>query len=570
MIKKSSRLRGLRVQISLYFFISSIIVILLIAMVFYYSSESLILESQLKHTKSSVEQSGQYIEVYLNKLKAQANIIAKDGNTINYLKNKDYYSRDYVYGLIKNILETDSSFVSVTIVGKDGSLLSSEEGLDMSVSSDMMKESWYVNAIKSEMPVLTSARQQKFTMEKSTWVISISQEIKDTDSNIGVLLMDIKYQVIEDYLRNMDLGRAGYGFILNDSLDVVYHPDVSYFENDEKKDELIKISEMTFGYDEEMDMLIHSYQIKGSNWTLIGLSSLDELKFIRRQMIEILILASFLIALVVIGASWIVGIRISNPIKRLEIAMNNFDKDMKKFNIDKRDYNEVIGLGNHYNKMIDTIKKLMLEIKTNEKYLRNYEINALYSQINPHFLYNTLDTIVWMAEFNDSQKVVEVTKALANFFRLSLNSGKEKIPLKDEIEHVRQYLFIQKQRYGDELKYNIKFDRTLENIEIPKIILQPIVENALYHGIREKLGEGHIEIEVLDSEDKIIILVIDDGVGFNVGDSKKDKIKLGGIGLENVDKRLKLYYGENCGIKVDSIIGKGTTVRITIKKVEVS
>ena len=129
----------------------------------------------------------------------------------------------------------------------------------------------------------------------------------------------------------------------------------------------------------------------------------------------------------------------------------------------------------------------MEAVKTEEQNVRRYELRALSAQINPHFLYNTLDTIVWMAEFNDSKRVVEVTKSLAKYFRLALNQGHEQIALKDEIDHVRQYLFIQKQRYSDKLQYEIEEDESIANYKLPKLVLQPLVENAIYHSTKEML-----------------------------------------------------------------------------------
>lgn len=556
-------MKTLKVQIALYFLITSIILIALIGMISYYSTSSIILDNQLTHTRASVEQSGQYIEVYLQKLKAQADVIVKDKTTIQFLTTEDQSSKEQVKQLISNTLSTDPALVSIVIVGKNGSVLSNEEGLDMSLSSDMMKEEWYVNAINSEMPVLTSARQQTFTMDKESWVISISQEIRNEEKeNIGVLLIDIRYQVIEDYLVNMNLGSKGYAFIVNDEMNVVYHPDTSYFQDPAKRDMLEEIYGKMPGYDKEMGMLTHQYPIKQSNWTLIGLSSLDELSIVRRQLIEILVLAGILIGLIVTGAGWIMAERISKPIKTLEEAMRNFEEAMNPIVIDSKACNEVVGLSEQYNKMVETIKELMGSIKENEEYLRNYEINALHSQINPHFLYNTLDTIVWMAEFNDSEKVIAVTKSLAQFFRVSLSKGQEMIPLSDELEHVRQYLFIQKQRYDDQLNYEIDEVPEIGHMDVPKIILQPIVENALYHGIREKDGPGHIKIGVnIDRDNSMLELIVeDDGVGFDQQMPRKEKMKLGGVGIGNVDQRIKLYYGDSYGLKISSTVNVGTTV----------
>lgn len=560
---KRSLLKSLKVQIVLYFLIASMASIIFLGIIAYYSSSNMVLNNQLAYTKTSVEQSGKYIEVYLEKLKAQADVIAKDSDTISYLSDDAHDSKDRVMQLIQNTLETDQALVSIIIVGKNGRIISNEEGLDMSLSADMMKEAWYVEAIQSDMPVLTSARRQSFTMDKSSWVIAISQEIKGwDDENLGVLLIDISYRVIESYLEQLNLGDTGYAFIVNDAMELVYHPDVSYFENKGKRDALQAICDKTAGYDEAMGMLTHKYQIQHSDWLLIGLSSLDELFHMRRQIIEILVLAGILLTAIALVIGWFMAEKISKPIKVLESAMLDVASAMEEIQIDDKAYYEVVSLTEHYNKMIQTIRQLMTAIKQNEDYLRTYEIKALHSQINPHFLYNTLDTIVWMAEFNDRDKVIAVTKSLAQFFRLSLSKGQEMIPLKDELDHVAQYLFIQKQRYDEQLNYRIESNAKYEHLMVPKIILQPIVENALYHGIKEKEQGGHISIRLTDDLDGRLlkIFIEDDGVGFDLNRMKENSVQLGGIGLANVDQRLKLYYGEDYGLEINSEINRGTTV----------
>lgn len=557
-------LKSLKVQIALYFFVTSLALLVLIGSIFYYSTSSIVLEDKLESTKASVEQSGRYIEVYIEKLKAVASLIANSPDTMSYLTAPNKVAYENTLTLIDGTLASDESLVSVIIVGKNGEVISNEAELDMLVSGDMMKERWYVDAIESRgMPVLTSARQQKFTMDKETWVISISQEIVDeTGRNIGVLLIDIKYQVIEDYLVNMNLGEKGYGFIINDQMGVVYHPDSSYFEDVDKQNELLKISQMKTGYDKSMGMLTHKYQIPQTNWTLYGLSSLDDLGIIKRQILEMIIFAGILVFGIVVGGGLIMAERITNPIQKLEHAMLHFEENMDPIEVDEKGCYEVQSLSRHFNKMILEIQNLMSEIKANEAYLRTYEINALHSQINPHFLYNTLDTIVWMAEFGDTNKVIDVTKSLAKFFRLSLSKGKEMISLADELEHVKMYLFIQEQRYGDNLNYLFEVDDSLLATEVPKIILQPIVENSIYHGIREKGGKGHLIIRA-DKENECLVLTIkDDGVGFDPKAPKKEGVKLGGVGIQNVDQRIKLYYGEAYGVGVASKIGQGTTVSI--------
>lgn len=155
----------------------------------------------------------------------------------------------------------------------------------------------------------------------------------------------------------------------------------------------------------------------------------------------------------------------------------------------------------------------MVAVADKEKAIGQYRLQALASQINPHFLYNTLDTIIWMAEFNDSKRVVEVTKSLAKYFRLALNQGNEYIRLADELDHVSQYLFIQKQRYGDKLSYDVQGLDVYADFVIPKLILQPLVENAIYHGIKEVDRKGMIKITVSDTAQHLMLTVWDNGKG---------------------------------------------------------
>ncbi|MGB3367999.1 MAG: sensor histidine kinase, partial [Acidaminobacteraceae bacterium] len=550
-------LKHIKIQISIFFLIASLVIIMLLGSIFYYGISNIVLESELSNTADSVIRSGKYIETYIDKLKSLSYIVSNDGATLKYLKTQNQDDRKDLLSLIDRTLETDEFFSSIIIVSKSGELISNEKTIDMTVSSDMMNEKWYVNALSSDsMPFLSSIRQQKFTMDKETWVISISQEIVDkTSENIGVLLMDIKYEVIENYLKDLNLGSDGFSFIINDNSDIVYHPDPSYFEEQALRDELISINEMKDGYNVEMGKLTYHYNIEGTNWTLVGLSSLDQLSIIKRQMIELIVMAGIILFVVVVIGGNFIAKRITNPIVSLENAMMNISDNLNTIDIDKNTCSEVTSLTHYYNDMTFKIKELMSDISKSEEYLRNYEISALHSQINPHFLYNTLDTIVWMAEFDDSQMVIEVTKSLANFFRLSLSGGSEKITFEDEINHVSEYLFIQDIRYGDKLSYNFKIDENVKNIIVPKIILQPIVENAIYHGIKESDRDGIIDIIAKLDGENLVIDVIDNGVGFDVNNPVLKDVKLGGVGLANVDRRLKLYYGQNYGVNTSSEIG---------------
>lgn len=561
--------RQLKVQISLFFLIASFLMVLLTTGAYYYSASSIILSDTLEQTIYAVDQSGNDLENYIIELKQIAMYISRNDPIRDYLNGGSDEAKQAAHQVIDQVLATNSSIVSVVAIGKDGGLVSNETELEMSVSDDMMKESWYVRAIDNQqMPALTSARLQEFTMDKDTWVIALSQEMFDkSGEHLGVVLLDIKYQVVEGYLDHLPLGELGFAFIMDDNKQVVYHPDPSYFVDEEKISDLIEMVENSKGYDIERNLLTHLYVIPNTHWTLVGVSSLDQLSLVRRQLIEVLTIISVIVLLVILMGSLFIASKITKPIKDLEKVMKDFDAYDTSIEISTGCY-EVEALSIEFNNMVTEIQRLLSEIKENERYLRNYELNALYSQINPHFLYNTLDTIVWMAEFNDSEKVIEVTKSLAQFFRISLSKGQEMITLEDEFDHIKQYLFIQKQRYAEQLDYTIKLDDSIKNIQVPKIILQPIVENAIYHGIREKTSGGHITVKSEVKNNTLFLTITDDGVGFDEENTRSKSIKLGGVGIENVRKRLTLVYGKESELVVKSVLDKGTTVTIKIPVIQ--
>lgn len=574
-IKLLSNLKYIRVQIAAYYLMASILIIGIMGMVLYYSLTNIMLDDALESTKYSVEKSGGAIELYVEKLKAISHIIATDQEVITYLQHQDEAARASAHDLIRNVMSTDENLITGILVSKTGKILSTDTTLDMSMSSDMMGESWYIDVMeKGSMPVLTSARRQAFSMDKSQWVISIGREVVDAQGNhIGLLILDFSYEVIERFLSSLNLGTEGFAYLLSDHGELVYHDDASYFESEDKLKTLVEIQKMPTGFDQGMGKLTHQIGIKGTTWNLVGVSSLDHLAVARRQLFEVIALVAILLVFIAIGSGVLIASRISRPIKALEDAMNRFSKGLTEVATIPNSCYEVESLWLHFNEMRVQIDALLAGIKEKENYLRKSELNALYSQINPHFLYNTLDTIIWMAEFKESEKVISITKALAQFFRISLSQGDALIPLSSEIEHIRQYLFIQEQRYGDQLSYEINVPNTLLSVQVPKIILQPLVENAIYHGIKPLGRPGHLTVtadvkyaEESTEPDVLILTVSDDGVGFDMNEKKayESQTRLGGVGVDNVNRRIALTYGKSYGVSILTYPGSGTTVSVKL------
>jgi two-component system sensor histidine kinase YesM len=281
------------------------------------------------------------------------------------------------------------------------------------------------------------------------------------------------------------------------------------------------------------------------------------------------------------GAAWIISASIYIPIKKLHDITATITKTDLQALVTRTNLDEITELGLSFNIMIGKIRQLLdAKIKEQEA-LKKAELKALQAQINPHFLYNTLDTIVWMAEANKTSQVIEIVRALSSFFRIALSKGQDWITIEQEIEHVRSYLTIQKMRYRDILDYHIEVDEDILNGTILKLTLQPLVENALYHGIKNKRHGGTIRVRGRRAGENLVCLdVQDNGVGFTpykLGrlqeaiQAETDDVSLtdisvrdSGFGLENVNKRIKLYYGKQYGLTVQSRYQEGTEVTVSI------
>lgn len=268
--------------------------------------------------------------------------------------------------------------------------------------------------------------------------------------------------------------------------------------------------------------------------------------------------------------SYYIPLSITRPIRKLSEVTDQVAKGDLSVRFDARSGVEVNRLSDSLNTMIDKINELLEQVTTEQIRLRKAEFELLQTQINPHFLYNTLDTIIWLAEAGKQREVVGMVGSLSEFFRASLNQGKDIISIREELQHVKSYLEIQQVRYQDILKYEIQVPGELDKYLIPKITIQPIVENALYHGIKNKRGLGRIRVSGKKEKGGFAIQVEDNGIGINEERLRqvRDKIQYRTpaendiYGLYNVNERIRLNFGEKFGISIESVYGEGTVVSI--------
>ena len=556
---------SLLIQLVIYVFIMILALLGIVGGIYYQTSSVAIRQTTEQNTRKTIQQSGQFITSYLQKVKQTTSSLAENEKIKTYAQTPSQENAEQLRQLFATILKTDSDLVSAILVTKDGNLISTDPELTMKTSADMMKEKWYQDAIhKGAMPILTPARRTVSHTIGQKWVISIMQEVVDKDGkNLGVVRLDIGYKTLEAYLDQLQLGKEGFTFIVNANHDFVYHPKKAVYSSNAEMKAMAPYLSVKNGYVKSKQAYVSQYQIPNSGWTLIGVSSMEQLHAVQTQILWSFIgTGLFALGVCLIGIWFVLRLWIK-PLRDLQATILKVGSGHSDLRANETGSPELVDLARQFNIMLDRIDQLMIAVKEEEQNVRKYELQALSSQINPHFLYNTLDTIVWMAEFNDSKRVVEVTKSLAKYFRLALNQGHEQISLKDEIDHVRQYLFIQKQRYGEKLQYEIKELKQYDDYKIPKLILQPLVENAIYHGIKEMNRQGMIRVSVSENDTQLIVSIYDNGRGFVASETTDATlVRLGGVGLKNVNQRLQLQFGKSYHMEIKSEENTYTEIRL--------
>ena len=406
------------------------------------------------------------------------------------------------------------------------------------------------------------------------WVVSITGVVETAEKK-SVVILDTRFSQIASYIDNIGMGRHGYCFIMDTEGNIIYHPQQQLIFAGLKTENTDILKEAPDG-SLESDGIIYSLKTReGSDWRIVAVSYIDEM--VTDSLVSCVFLLLVLMLIVIIAtliSSIILTKHITRPIEKLMTAMGEFEKDAAGFSYEPvRGSNEINSLSSSFGHMVIRIQELMAKVKNEETILRKTELRALQAQINPHFLYNTLDSIAWMCEDGRNKEAVEMVNALAKLFRISISKGHELIPIEKEVEHAKSYLRIQNFRYKNQFSYSFNVEEKCLKYYCNKITLQPIIENAIYHGINRMIDEGEIKVDIYSDGDDVIFEVTDNGVGMTEEQCenilKEDGPgRTGGIGIKNVNDRVKIYFGERYGIKIESEPDMGTRVSIRMPKIE--
>lgn len=535
------------------------------------------------------------MEAYLNSYLEEVDSIAKN---VNY----NYYLQDYLETVIKEDDYVDSGIgknmrsyemssqafsdtllsradiSSIMIFGKKKMLLNRSMYTYQKVALDYSKLDWYAKAVaKPQDAIITGPNRHSF-FDTDDEVISLSREVQSYENGTfrGVILINLNMNKITEICNSFQEKQENFICIINDKGELVYEQQNGRerfaFDEKENRQELNtalgKTKESCFRLNYRGEKyLVTRTDMKTTGWTLVSMVPYKSVMAETMAISGVMILAVAITLIVTLLLLNRILTGVVKPLKKLEKYMVQVNPDNMDQRMEILTDDEIGHLSMKFNQMMDRIRNLKEQVIEEQEDKRKYELQALQAQINPHFLYNTLDSIIWMAETNDSN-IVAMTEALAKLFRISLNKGNEEISLERELEHVKNYLIIQSMRYADKFTYEISAEPGVERCRTIKLILQPIVENCIYHGIKKKRGTGKITIRAYRREQNLIIEVSDDGCGMPEEICRKilsdeiesENISGSGIGVKNVNERIQLRFGKKYGLSYSSEEGVGTTV----------
>ena len=476
--------------------------------------------------------------------------------------------------------------VSLAIFDRDGDLIAATPLADLKNSVMPSREEWFTTAMEriENMHFSTPHVQNLFVDPdiRYHWVVSLSRQVELTRggrTQSGVLLVDMNFSRIEQICKDISLANGqGYLYLIDSEGEIIYNPRQQLIYAGLQEENNIVAADYSDGTHTETFLSqrrqVTIKTVGYTGWKLVGVVLAETLRDNYSQLLWFALFMVFFSIFLLVFVNLRLSEWITAPMKKLDHAVRELEKGKETVNFDVNGPYEIAHLSRSIQSMVSTMRHLMDDILLQEEEKRRSELNVLQSQINPHFLYNTLDSVVWMTENGRTQEAVIMLTALARFFRISLSRGSNIITLADELEHAKHYLTIQKMRYKNKFIADIMVEPGIEGLYTIKLIIQPILENAIYHGMEYADGDGQINVHAFRSQDNVIIEVSDNGPGMS--EETVERLlrpdwsaatvgsKGSGIGFRNVHQRLQLYFGSDYGLTIISEPDNGTVVRICI------
>lgn len=574
--------KGIQSTILFAFSVVSISILLILGVVMYFKFSSLSRQAIIESTQKLMEQTGEHLEDYLLSMRQ-----VSDAVYYNVIKEHDFSSQDNTIRQgMKLIYEANrNNLHSIAVYNNYGSLIVAEPVALQKEDPDVTHQNWFKRAMgeMENMHFSTPHIQNLFSdaARRYYWVISLSRVVEFADSGTpmsGVLLVDMDYSAISRMMKKINTQNNGQYYYLCDSNgQIIYHMKQVQISNGISSENNSSLAGYRDGvYDEYFEGEHRKLVVKTisyTGWKLVGVipySAFTHGMFNIRYFIAILIL---FMAMMLAVIHRFISDRISSPILKLNASVMEYEAGEKP-EIYIGGSQEIRHLGNSIQRSYEQIDTLMHNIVMEQNERRKSELDALQSQINPHFLYNTLDSITWMIEGERNDDAVFMISELAKLFRISLSQGRTIISIQDELQHAKSYMNIQKIRYKNCFSVAFDIDASIYAYCSVKLILQPILENAINYGINEMDDCGEITVSGRKVDENIILSVTDNGMGipenevdFILTDSERVHKHGSGVGLVNVNNRIQILFGKEYGLSIESELDEGTTVSICIPAV---
>ena len=501
------------------------------------------------------------------------------------IKDADLAEEDLSEALDLLYENNRDALVSIALFSEEGDLIASTPLVGLKNSVNPEKESWFTTAMDRIENLHFSTPHVQNLFEdpdyQYRWVVSLSRQVEMTRAGAiesGVLLVDMSFGGIEQICKDVDLSSTGYLYLIDGDGEIIYHPRQQLIYAGLLEENNLAAAGYTDGSHQETfggtrrEVTVKTVGYTG--WKLVGVVPSENLWDNYGQLVLfflfVVLFSVFLLVFVNLRLSeWITA-----PVKKLDRAVKELEHGSTEVDFDVGGPGEMEHLSHSVRSMVSTMRHLMDDIIEQEEQKRRSELEVLQSQINPHFLYNTLDSVIWMTENGRTDDAVVMLTSLARFFRISLSRGSSIIPIRDELEHARHYLTIQKMRYKNKFSATITAEDGVESLCTIKLIVQPILENAIYHGMAYADGDGEITVRAFRDGGDVLIEVSDNGPGMPEevvesllnpnGPAAAAGAKGSDIGFRNVHRRIRLTFGADYGLTIFSEPDDGTTVRIRL------
>lgn len=582
-MKKSllMRFRSIRTSIIVAFsalIIFSLLTYLLISLQY---TEDTVLKNSREYTAQLIGQVNNDIDSYINHMENISYIVSGNTDVRDYLFTENLSEerarelRERITTVFRTVVDTRGDIINIALLPQNREPVINDGWAELNPYAKVTAMSWYQEALKLQgQAAISSSHVQNAVRDKYNWVVTLSRSItnKASPGVCGVFFVDLNYNSIQELCEHISLGNKGYVYILDKDGSIVYHPQQQLIYSGMKHElisEVMEGGDTSFVTDDGKLYTVSRSEATG--WIVVGVSDVAELMEGTDAARLIYVIMALVLFTVASALGYLISNEITRPIKELERSMKEVERgNFSNAALEVRDSSEIGSLTRSFNIMTEEIQNLMKQSEREQRAKRKYELKALQSQINPHFLYNTLDSIIWMAEWGKNKEVVTMTSSLARLLRRTISNEQELVAIREEIDCTEAYLTIQKMRYKDKLEYSIAVEDSIKEEKIVKLLLQPLVENAIYHGIKYKEGKGTIEIRGFRKDRLIWLEVEDDGIGMDedalahIFEKHVRDTKSNGVGVSNVNERIRLFYGPEYGLRYESEPGRGTRAVVVI------